>query len=725
MKNELWGCEYDDKRIDIYTLLKVAVTCMSEKLGVSCLINTQSRAGEVIGKILQHINGICYDNPTTGKLTFKLIRDDFDVGDLAVFNPSNCINLEFTRLDWSETADRVTATFTDASNKYEDGIFTVFDIANNRITHNTKDVGIDAKFFTTSDNANVYAKNTLLSSAYPLATISLECNRIGYNVTVGTPIIVSWPPYGIENQVFRVTDIDYGTLLDGKIKISAVEDVFSFDSTSYLNDSIIHWTEPDVEPESVTKYLALELPYEIYYLLDTNVTVYAASPSAETVQINLWRFLGSSYRKVSSTTNFSIVCRLQYALPKTFEPISSLEVYVYGFHGKEKLDEKIEKMEENPSNYTNRNHSNLICIDDEILSYSRIQKMPSGSYMLYDVRRGLMDTLPSSHVPESYVYLLDNGMDLGAGSSVAQEGSTSFEQIGFTTDTINREQSLEDTHSFTTTRRSERPSVMDNLFFGADRDEYTEYQRSYATTDILSGDILFKFNTRNKFNDISLYGPDDDHYNVNMDSAIKYYLKFTLGDNTTEFLYDSVDINNDTLTSFRLGYYDICNYFGDEVTQFNDVDIEVGTYRPDKDLYSHACYTEAFTYTIPQIIGIVSSESDVQIYLDSLLNNNRLIVNADTYNDTFAMSTDQYILMLVGNEKTNPVGNELVSQDGKYFSDITKAFMIIKTEDGNPVEYMQVELFDGFILRDDFTYNSDKSPDYYKYNLADTNWDKI
>ena len=89
------------------------------------------------------------------------------------------------------------------------------------------------------------------------------------------------------------------------------------------------------------------------------------------------------------------------------------------------------------------------------------------------------------------------------------------------------------------------------------------------------------------------------------------------------------------------------------------------------------------------------------------------------------MSTDQYILMLVGNEETNPVGNELVSQDGKYFSDITKAFMIIKTEDGNPVEYMQVELFDGFILRDDFTYNSDKSPDYYKYNLADTNWDKI
>jgi hypothetical protein len=105
-----------------------------EELGVSCLINSIGSAKNYITKILTHVNGVCYDNPTTGKLTFKLIRKDYDVDSLKQFNTSNCEKLEFTRLDWSETSSAVNATFTDASDKYENSTLTVHDFANVLIT---------------------------------------------------------------------------------------------------------------------------------------------------------------------------------------------------------------------------------------------------------------------------------------------------------------------------------------------------------------------------------------------------------------------------------------------------------------------------------------------------------------------------------------------------------------------------------------------------------------
>ena len=227
LTNDYWGCSYTIFRIDIVSLLNIGVVLEEEKMGVSCLINKTAKAGQVISKILNHVNGVCYDDPSTGKLTFKLIRNDYTIDNIPKFSPHNCASLEFTRLDWSETTSSVTTSFTYANDKFNTSTLMVSDIANIRITKNYTESQVDGEYFTTEENARILAQRQLLSSAYPLSAVNIECNRIAYNVTVGDPILINWLPYGIEKQVFRVTGIDYGALDKGTIKITAIEYTYS------------------------------------------------------------------------------------------------------------------------------------------------------------------------------------------------------------------------------------------------------------------------------------------------------------------------------------------------------------------------------------------------------------------------------------------------------------------------------------------------------------------
>ena len=59
-------------------------------MGVSLQISQVTPARTIIGTILDHINGICYDDAKTGKLKFKLIRNDYDENSLLTLTTSNC-----------------------------------------------------------------------------------------------------------------------------------------------------------------------------------------------------------------------------------------------------------------------------------------------------------------------------------------------------------------------------------------------------------------------------------------------------------------------------------------------------------------------------------------------------------------------------------------------------------------------------------------------------------
>jgi hypothetical protein len=68
-----------------------------EGLGLSMVFDTQQPAKDAIGTILDHIDGVVYREPMTGLLTIKLIRQDYDEGDLPLLDESNCEPESFSR----------------------------------------------------------------------------------------------------------------------------------------------------------------------------------------------------------------------------------------------------------------------------------------------------------------------------------------------------------------------------------------------------------------------------------------------------------------------------------------------------------------------------------------------------------------------------------------------------------------------------------------------------
>lgn len=290
--NQDWGCGVQPSYIDINSLITMGEKLKEEKLGISIQISNETTAGDVINSICDHIGAVKFIDPVEGKVRFKLIRDDYDIDDLIVLDETNCSFCEFVRTDWSEVLTGVTANYTEADSMYEQGSVPVYDRANQIILEGQVSIKKeDFAFFTNASNARYAAEREQMSQGYPLATVSLTANRQASNLRIGDCFILKWKPYGIGSMVFRIIEIDVGDLVDGKVQIEALEDVFSFSKTNFMFNGGSEWTETPNFPTGVQSYNFMELPYEITKSLDTYVYAMAMNPSINTTYWTTWRFL--------------------------------------------------------------------------------------------------------------------------------------------------------------------------------------------------------------------------------------------------------------------------------------------------------------------------------------------------------------------------------------------------------------------------------------------------
>lgn len=728
LRNDYWGCGYDDSRIDIDSLLLLGVTCEEEGVGISCLLNTSSTSGSVIEKILAHINGICYDNPVTGKLTFKLIRADYDVESLPVFDTSNCESLTFTRLDWSETTSNVTATFIDASCKYDESSLMVYDSSNYRITHKISEIKIDSTYFTTPTNARNYAQTSLLSLAYPLSTVSFVCNRSAFSLSLGAPIVITWLPYGLSQAVYRVTDIDYGSLLSGKINVTAVEDVFGFELSEYVFGDDIGWTDSDDNPEVVSRYLFLEYPYELSRSLDTFIYAFSVRPNYKTIYWVIWRFISSRYSRVSKSSEFSIVARTVYGFSEDYGITKSIEIASLGVESTSLIDNKISRISAYPNVYTNVSMQNLVIVDDEIISYNRIELLPSGHYLLKDVIRGVFDTIPAKHNTESVMYFLDRSQSISGANPVCDEGNVSDEQLEITTESATQAMDFDLNRlvSITTTRRSERPSIMANLQFCADTSIDLDYRYNFPSTQVFAHDILFKFYTRNKFISANVISHTEAN-NVLLGSNVSNRFKVSCNLVDFELTYPATDSNNVPVTDIRMKWADFCSNMGSRLALRNDVILDIFTYDSSKELYSHSHYNKKLYYVVPTVVGVID-ETIINLadYAKSITQSSLIVVPDSPTTPQFTLPFANCGLILSGTRVSLTdvvVGAKILGQDGYYY-DVTSlnAYRVCGLDtNGEPILY-KITIDEFYVIQSHFTQHVNNYIDSFVWRGNNAGW---
>ena len=701
LTNKIWGCGYnvEENTVDIDSLFLMAYCCEDEELGISCLITDLSTANEYVSKILDHINAIKFDDPVTGKLTFKMIRDDFVVEDLKTFDPSNCTNMEFSRLDWSETTSSISVNFTLAEDKYENAQLNVTDLANIRIKQNYTEKNIDGTYFTEPSNARKMAYTQLLSAAYPLSAVSFESTRYGYDVTIGEPIIVSWAPYGINKQVFRVTDVDYATLTSGAITITAVEDVFAFDKSDYTYGDIPVWTNPEYDPDEIEFYEYFEMPYEMSMSLNTYLRAYAIRPSEPTIYWAVWRFENPDYEQKTESMVWALAGRMTQGYSESYEKDSSgFEFAVLGYDTRLMLEDKIDTINSNPYAYNANSGLNLLVCDGEIMSYDKLSLLPNGRFFVSGIIRGLYDTVPKEHTIESVVYFLDNYQNV-SNTFVALQGYYSDESLEITTRGQTSAQSFDinKVDNFRTSRRSECPSIMANLKFGADRGTLTQYEHNYPAGTKFCHNIEFSFFGRNKFNNLNIMTQVDN--TVEVASNLKNVVRLECAGEEVEFMFDAYDSqNNRTLESMEISWAEFCkrmtnlngaSYGIEKIAKLNYCTMEVQTYDPTTGLYSFDKYSKDVLWACPSLVGIVTQDSDAQAYADSITMETTVVIPASSVCPQLTYNFEDCCLIFVGEpEPAGYQGEAWLGQDGNRYVLSTRAYRI----DGVNMTYNQFNL---------------------------------
>lgn len=259
MTNRDWGMGANLGIFDVPSFELCAQTLHAEGFGISMMWSRSSPIEDFISEIIDTIHATLFVHPRTGRITLKLLRDDFDIENLRVITPDNATLTNFQRKMWGETANEIVVTYTDPANEGE-ATLAAQDIANIAMQGGVVSTGRNYYAIRHRDLAARVAERDLRASAQPLATCDAELDHTLYDLIPGEVVLLHWPEKGIEQLVVRVGLVNRGTSDDSRIKTNLYEDIFSLSAASYLVPPTTEWEDPSTDPAALVNVLVHTAP---------------------------------------------------------------------------------------------------------------------------------------------------------------------------------------------------------------------------------------------------------------------------------------------------------------------------------------------------------------------------------------------------------------------------------------------------------------------------------
>ena len=249
--------------LDVDAFRSVGHTLASEGLGLSMIQDRSTSAKDLILDILRHVDGVMYVEPTTGLLTIRLVRFDYDIETIPVLDSNSCTVKSFARPSWGDLKNTVRVAYVGRSAGYIEKIAQAQDLAGIEVQGGEVSLqDLSFRGLSNPTNAQKAAARALASLAYPLATITIESDRSAWAFRPGAVFKLVWDPLGIAGMVCRVVRVGTGRLDSGRIDIEAMEDVFAVDWTGYTAPPPSGWEDPSGNAPALTDQAALAAPYE-------------------------------------------------------------------------------------------------------------------------------------------------------------------------------------------------------------------------------------------------------------------------------------------------------------------------------------------------------------------------------------------------------------------------------------------------------------------------------
>ncbi|MCM0759933.1 phage tail protein [Sporomusa sphaeroides DSM 2875] len=703
--NKDWGLGQNPDLIDTQSLIAVGNWLKSEKLGITIKIGDKTAARTVIDAICDHVNMVRYQDPQTGRITYKLIRDDYDPEQLVRLNQSNCSRITFNRLDWRETVGEICVTYTDRIAQYEQSSINANDPSVIELAEGNKVTKTyDYPYFTTAENALWAAKRESYQQGYPLATGSIVGDRTLYGLRTGDVAILDWQPYGIKNFYIRITKVNLGDFVDGKITLEFMEDVFGLGKADYNFDGSTGWKDEVKYPTGVQHFRYLELPWEMIPDKDTHVFALAAQPDIKTVQWNIWRNKEPiGWTATTSLSKWTPTGRLIYALSEFADYIDLFGVELIDIYGLKDL-ESATLPNGAPDIAAARNGTKLIAVNDELIAWSSIERLPSGNWQIKGIIRGVYDTVPQNHAPGSLFFFLEpqTYANVTTGGPVCKQGLTTAEFYNITTTSVTHVTEEFDNNKvqqLTTTRRAERPNAP-GCFSMSCWNKAEAIQHSQV-----AGDVLFSWVHRNKVTQtygIAAQSDELEHFTqqeFDLPSGAHYVAKIMVG--LTKVAEYTVDGKEFTYT-----WADRCR---DSSNLADSTTVQVFTVQ--NGLESHQPQSRTFDWEIPLMIDACETVLEAHTTLNSWANSNIIAVPASPYADEFQRNFSQCSIFVLGTRVPANTPGSLIAHNG---SGIIPNGQILVVTGMN--SYDTMTMGDFYTFRSNYVWNGSGGSNLYVYH---------
>lgn len=412
--NPEWGRGMPPELIDENSYIVAANTLCAEGLGLCIPWFRQENIKEFIPVIINHIGGVQYVDRETGKLTLRLIRNDYDPDDLPLFTPdTGLIDIVDDDSSGEETA-------------YNEIIVIGFDPTTKEDiqvrVHNLASIQSQGEIISTTYEYRGFPTRKLVAQAalrelkvqLPLRKMNVILDRRGWRIAPGMPFRVSHPDKGINNVILRAGECRDGTLTDGKITVKAVQDVFGVPETSFVDPPATDWTPPN--------FVAVPSPESRLYELNWR-DLYLRSSTADQDAVDA----GTSYISIIAkgppnvqTQGYDVLTKPEGGAYETYATVGFTNWLTLAADIGP-LDTTLTVEDSNVASFmTEFEEGMVVLLEDEQLEFVSFDD----DTRIATVKRGVADTLPAAHESGETIWLIDD--ELGADGQEYQDGETVY-----------------------------------------------------------------------------------------------------------------------------------------------------------------------------------------------------------------------------------------------------------------------------------------------------------
>ncbi|WP_020160506.1 phage tail protein [Methylobacter marinus] len=391
-----WGMGLAASLIDEASFMAAADTLYNEGNGFSLIWEQAQSIDDLINMVLVQIDGVIRTDIATGKIQIKLVRDDYSVNDLLSISENNVIAFEsFQRSGWEDTINEVALIYHDEGTDQDKPVI-VHDIGNQQIQGRRISKTLQMPGISNATLAQKVAQRELRVSSTPLSAIRLKCNRTVWGLNKGDVFKFSWNKYGIADVVYRIGDIDFGTINDSAIIITAVEDVFAFPASVYYTPIDSLWADSPSAPVAATYQRVYEATYwdSVFNLsaadhaqLGANfafVAACAVKPKSDFFGFDLQTRVGAAAYAPAGSGQFCPTATVTAALGLA---VSNAAIAIANGYN---LDQVAV--------------GRYALLDDELVAVTTIDLVNS----TVSLDRGVLDTVPVAHAAGARLYFIDD-----------------------------------------------------------------------------------------------------------------------------------------------------------------------------------------------------------------------------------------------------------------------------------------------------------------------------